>query len=161
MKLLEGYVKNRTKEASIAAVYMALFFVFRTFNVPIPFFHWSLALTPVFAAASFLSWPYTIVFSLATNYGASTPFACIAIFIGSQFIFFTSKLVGKNRAQHITLVGHATSYLAYGLILQYLGMADARIWLVMYAVPESIEWVSGYIGTQITWKYLREFGLVD
>lgn len=162
MKLLEGYVKNRTKEAALAAMLMALFFVGRTFKIQIlPFFLLDISGIIVFTAASVFSWPYTIIFSLVTLYQGSTIFMFPAFIIGTQVTFILSRLVGKKWAAHTPVFGDLTCCISNGIILHVVGILDFRAFIMISWSVILLYLITTYAGGRLIWAALRRFEIVD
>lgn len=162
MKLLKGYVKNRTKEAALAAVLLALFFVVRTYKMTIIpgvlILDFSAAV--IYSAVSILSWPYTLVFSLSTLYGGSNVFACVAFIVGSQVVFFLSKLAKEEWVSHTPVFGQV-SILVYGLLLHFTGGMNLGVFFTLFALPLTVSLFTTYFGGLMFWKIIRRFGVID
>ena len=162
MKLLQGYVENRTKEAALAAIMLALFFVTRTYKITInPAFSIDFAGAVIYSAASVLSYPYTILFSLSTLYLGSNMVVTLAFFLGSQAVFFLSRVVGEKWVPHTVGVGQLVSLPSYGLLLHFLGLMDFRVYIIGCGIPALICAITAYIGGLLFWKTFRGLGVIE
>jgi len=162
MKLLEGHVKNRTKEAALAAMFIALFFVTRTFKIQVlPFYLLDLGGIFLFTPVLILSWQYTILLSLAGLYGGSTIVSVSAWLTGTQVIFFLSKLVGKKYAVLTIIPGELVAWLTYGLALQAIGMMNLKFYIITTALPELAVLIVTTTGVWFTLNILRRFEVID
>jgi len=162
MKMLEGYVKNRTKETALAAILIALFFVVRSFKIMLtPVFGVGLGATIIFAATSILSWPYTIVFSFASSYRSATIFTGLAYLAGTQVVFFLSKAVGMKRARYVPVVGDIIAIAVYGWLISVAGLQNMWIFLVGLGIVFIIDFVVVCLGGLLFWKLFTRFGIVE
>ncbi len=161
-KYLQGYVENRTKEAALAAIMMALFFVARTYKIQVlPFFLLDLTGSFIFTSASLFSWPYTLIFSGITFYQASNPIAVVAYLVGTQTIFSLTKIFDPKWSKYLPFTGEVTGWLAYGVLLKYAGTMAFRPYLVLTAFPQLICTVTTYAGGLLIWRWLRRFGFFE
>jgi len=161
MKVLQGYVENRTKEAALATMLLALVFVSRTFKLPVPgpfFIDFTAAI--FYTAASVLSWPYTLIFSLANFYGISNVFGVLAYFIGSQVVFFLSKTLGEKWVPHVVGIGQLVSLPSYGLLMHVSGLLDFRIFILGCGIPALINTLTAYFGGLMFWRVFRGFKII-
>lgn len=162
MKLLQGYVENRTKEAALAAIMLALFFVARTFKIQVsPAFGFDFAASVIFSAASVLSWPYTVLFSLSVLYRGTTPFTVLSFFAGTQATFFLRKVVKDEWAHHTVTFGTVVAAPGYGVILHLLGLMNIRTYFIVSGIPVLLAIAATYVGGGAIWLAFRRFGIVD
>jgi len=163
VKLLEGYVENRTKEAALAGIMGTLFIIGRNFAIPIIPGVWNFTFSPitVYAAVAILSYPYTYLFPLLHLYRGSKPIGCIAYWVGTQTVFFLSKAVGKKRTPHILFMGDVTGYLAYGVLLDVTGVMDFWSFMIWLGPVFLLTLISIYFGGWIYWKAFKRAGLID
>lgn len=163
-QIFKGYVKNRTQEVALAVIFLALFFWARNFKIQFTPYYNADLLSSVFVntAASLFSWPYSVLFPLATLYGTSNPLGFLGWFAGTQVTFFLAKLVGKKWAQYTPGIGEIAGWVGYGLILQIFGMIDVRTYLIATAIPGELYQIPVvFIGAPIIWKLLRRLGVID
>jgi len=162
VKLLEGYMENRTKEAALAAIMLALFFVTRNFKIQItPIIGFGLSAIWINTAASIFSWPYTVVFSLSTLYGGSSILALPSWFVGTQITFFLSKLVRRKWAKYTPVFGEIAGTLTYVLILGYLGTINPIVFLATIAVGQVVACSVAFAGSLVIWKTIRMLGIIE
>ena len=166
-RLFSGRIKNKTKEVALAAIFMALFFVTRNFKIQVtPVFAVTLSSIWVNTAASLFSWGWTVAFPLATIYGGSTIYAFLSWFVGTQVVFFLSKIVttiSPNRTMPYVcavLIGELAGWIAYGAILGIVGLSDLRGYFISTAVGEVLYVVSAFVGSLAIWKIVRRLGIV-
>jgi len=162
MKVLQGYVENRTKEAALAAMLIALFFVTRTYKVQVVpgFAGIDFSGAVIFTAASMLSWPYIFIFTLANIYNVSNIFLLAFVFSGSQVVFFLSKSVGEKWAPHIPAFGQIGGLPLYLFLMHVTGLIDFRVYLAVCAVPLAIYISTNYVGGLLIWKVVKGFGII-
>ncbi len=98
MKILKGYVENRTKEAALATIMAALVVVFRQFQIPlVPGVVISFMGLFLYLPSVILSWPYTWLIPVVASVTAPRPlFSFIAVSIGCQAAYFSSRLLPKR-----------------------------------------------------------------
>jgi len=162
MKLLEGYVENRTQEAALAAMMLALFFVTRTFKIQIsPAFGFDFVPAVIFSASTILSWPYTVLFSLSVLYKGTTPLTVLSFFIGTQVAFFLRKAFKDEWAHHAVTIAGIISAPSYGVILHLAGMMDIRAFFAVATVSILISNIATAVGGKIFWVAFRRFNIVD
>ena len=156
-------MKNKTKEAALAAVMLALFFVVRTFKIPVVpgVFLIDLSPTFVYTAAAILSWPYTLVFALSNLYLGSNIFPALAHIVGTQVVFFLSKTVPKKWIPHIIVTGPIVSIPTYGIILHVIGWMNFQVYLMACGIPAVLIIMTTYIGGLVMWRVLRSFDVID
>lgn len=163
MKLLEGYVKNRTKEASLAAMMIALYFVTKPYKLQVVPGVMALDLsgTIILTSASIFSWPYTLVFSFMHLYMGSSPFAVISWLVATNTVFFLSKMVKKEWRQYTPIFGQITGFPAMGLVLHLAGVMNFRVYAVTMPLPILVASLGTFIGGLFVWKLLRRFNILD
>ena len=163
MKLLEGYVKNKTKEAALAALLMTLTIVSRNYRIVVVpgLFSFDISNAFHFAAASMLAWGYTVVLSLGTLYFATNLISPVAFFVAAQVIFFLSKIVGRKRAQYTGIFGEIFGFLAYGVMLHAAGMMDFRFFILTLTVPDLFYVPAAILGPIVIWRISRRLGIVE
>ncbi len=162
VKILKGYVENRTKEAALAAMFLALFLVNR--YIRIEFFLLSLNFAWAFGhtAIIILSWPYSFLFSLGSTITSSTPLkSLIATLPACQVTFFSSKLLkGKWRilsAAFGSLTGNFIS--AYYLYL--VGKVPLEIGLPISFVKACLSILPVLVLAPSIYKMLEKMGVMD
>lgn len=163
MKVLQGYVENRTKEAALAAILLALYFVTKNTKIQVtPILGLDFSGAIILTSASILSWPYTILFSLLPLYLGSSPiFNIISFFVGTQTVFFLSKMVKKEWSQYTPILGQVTGFPTFGLLLHTTGMMDFRVFMVVQAIPILICCLTTFFGGLVIWKSLGRFNIFD
>lgn len=154
-------MKNRTKEAALAAMMVTLFFVSRTFSIPVGGFLLDFSGAIIFTAASVLSWPYTLIFSLSTIYRGSNIFGVIFWFTGTQSVFLLTKLLNKKWSPHIPVFGQPGGVFFYAYAMQIAGFMDALVFFASYGIPLLISCVTTYFGGLLIWGVLRRFEVID
>ena len=159
-KILRGYVENRTKETALAAMMLALFFVSRTFTIPLGLVTIDFSGAIIMSAASALSWPFTIVFSLATFYLGSNVFGTMAFLVGTQIAFFTAKSVRRSLVPHTPGVGTLAGMLTYGLLLHSSGIMSFSVYVIALSIPIVFACVSTYLGGLLFWRAFKYIGFV-
>ena len=155
-------MENRTKEAALAAMMLALFFVTRTYKIQlIPgAFLIDFSGAVIYSAASLLSWPYIFVFAFSTFYLGSNLFSGVAMFFGCQAVFFISKSVSEIRRQYTVVSGQIVGYPVYGLLMHFTGLIDFKTFLVVGAVPILVNSITTTVGGLLIWGVLRRFEIV-
>jgi len=103
MKIFKGYVGSRTKEAALAAVLGAMFFVLRTIKIPLfpPLVMLEFAQITYSVAILVLSYPYVLVFVLFLAMTSTAPITIIAGFLGLSTSYFIAKAIGIKWAKHL------------------------------------------------------------
>ncbi len=95
MKLLEGFVKNSTKEVVLTAVLCALFLVTRQFKVTIASgVHLRISIIFFYLAATIVSWKYSLVLPFVaffTSTSVNPMKALVGITVGIQIVYFLSR----------------------------------------------------------------------
>lgn len=159
--LLSGYIPNRTKEAVLASIMLALFFVARTYKIQVipGLFLFDFSFIFMYTSASLFSWPYTLLFSMSSVYLASIPLlGGFCNFLGIQAVYFISRKVGLSYG---LVLGHLTGLSSYGVALHLLGLMDFRVYLLACGVPALICVLSTYVGGRVIWSVLRRLGAVE
>lgn len=159
--ILSGYIKNRTKEATLAALMLALFFVARNFSVQVhPLLRIDFTAPILFTAAAIFSWPYTIVFAVSTLY-LGTGFSVVAWLFGNQTMYFLSRLVGKKYAVHMLIPADVASWLGYGLALWATSVMNPSQYISISIIPEIICAIMTYTSGLLIWGIFRKLGIIE
>jgi len=162
LNILKGRIENKTKEAALAAMFIALFIVTKTFRIQVTsVFALDFAGAILYTASTVVSWPYTLVFTLATLYQGSTIFAILAWFPGLQAAFFISKIVDRKWVKHIPVLGLLVSLPFAAATLHFGGIMDFRVWIAVCSVPSLFTCITVYIGGRLIWRVLEIFQVIE
>lgn len=162
-RLLSGRIENKTKEAALAATLLTLFFLVRSFKIPLVpgVFLLDFSGAVIYTAALIFSWPYTLIFSLSNVYLGSNLFGILGWFVGTQTVFFLSKIVNRKLVPHIMVSGAVAGPISYGLVMHAAGMMDFRVYLATCTIPALLHALATYVGGMVLWAALRRFEIVE
>jgi len=169
VKLLEGYVKNRTKEAALAAVLFALAIVARYLVIPlfIPPIH-GLSCSVIFYTISVLvlSYPYILILSFLLSMTSNSSFLVFPVFVVSFTIFFfLSKLMGLKRVKYYTFFSSPLNSLVYLTINPLIGSPLGPLCWQTHLIPlmtlSSAQGVLAVIVVPYIIKIMEKFSIIE
>jgi len=163
-QILRGRIEKGSQEVALAAIMLALFFVFRTCRVVVipGVLMVDLSAIPIYTAATFLSWYYTPLFAVSTLYGGSNPLPVFTWFFGMQVVFFTSKIVPEKWVPYLPALGNISSAPVYAVLLHVSGLMPLSIYLVTgFPVALTFYSATAFLGGLAIWKTLRRLGVLE
>lgn len=162
MKLLEGYVKNRTREAALAAVFGALFLIVRTIRVPIlpPLIIVDFSICFWSSAVLFLSYFYLWVFALLMSITSTLPPSIIGTLVGMHIIYFLNKLIGR-KGIYLCFFASIFNGIANTFILNYLKIINLWPIFPTLMVKMIIQGIGAVILVPIIFNFLERFNVIE
>lgn len=162
-KILQGRVENRTKEVALAAMMLALFFLVRSFKIPLtPVLGVDFSGAVILTAPLIFSWPYTLVFPLASLYNSAHPLCIVGWLVGTQTVFFLSRTKRKKWIPHgPLLLGAVVAPLGTGVAMHATGVMNFYVYLTVIAIPVVLYLIATYVGGIVIWTVLRRLKVVE
>lgn len=111
MKILQGYVGNRTKEITLAAVFAAFYVITRQIKIDV-FPTVSIRICGVFAyiPAMFLPWMFTWIVPFIVSFTSVEPVGSFfALSVGVQVAYFSSRLLKRYNVLSLLFATYAAN----------------------------------------------------
>jgi len=156
MKLLEGYVENRTKEIALAAIFAALFFVTRQIKIDI-FPTVSIRICAIFAyvPVMFLSWQYTWIVPIIAAFTSPEPVgSTIGLSAAIQVSYFSSRLLKKYRTISVILSSFTANLTAL-FIRASMGLFPFHVALPLYLFKATTLSLTAIVLVPPIWRILE------
>jgi len=153
MKILKGYVENRTREVALAAMLGALALVARKITIPIAPFG-GIECSIIFWATIVLVLSYPYVWWVAAIIGLTSGFGILTVpgtLIGQTVFYFLVKFAGIKRGKYLSFFGTTFTVIFSCPILAYIGVWPPGVF--MPAVIKSF--VQGLIAIIMVPPFLR------
>ena len=159
MKLLEGYMENRTKEMALAAILLALTYIGRFIVIPlfIPPIH-GLECTVIFWTTGILllSYPYVWLFVFMMSITSSIGLVAMPMFAVYYNLFFIlSRIMGLKRARYACLVGQMSTGVIGAFMFDIMGFASWRIIIIPGMIKVTSQAVLAFFTVPIILKSLN------
>lgn len=161
MKLLEGYVKNRTKEIALTAIFTSLYVATRQFTIvifptvfirPCGFF----AYMPV----TFLPWTYTWVVPVIVAFTSEEPVGSFfALLAGVQVAYFSSRLLGKHKMLSLLLATYVANFVAV-YVRSLMGLIPFFLGVFMGLFKATTTAIACLILAPPVWRLLENMGII-
>jgi len=165
VKLLEGYVENRTKEAALAAVLAALLVVFRPIQIlVVPGVVISFLGLFLYLPSILFSWSYTWLIPVVAAVTAPRPvFSFIAVSIGCQVAYFSSRLVPRRGFFKVLpfVLGAYIANIVGVIIYHYAGILHYNIGFPLLMVKGTVSALVAVLLAPPVFKVLEVIGVVN
>jgi len=164
VKLLEGYVKNRTLEFTLAAMFGALVLISRQIALPI-FIPPLKGLDPsgIFYSSMLLvlSYPYIWLFSGILAFTSVMPlpaFPCWAI--GFHIFYFLSRLIGLRWARYFSFFSSPINGIVTLIIFGWLKIFPFNVFFIPVMTKTLSQGVLAFMLVPLIIKLLEKFGVI-
>lgn len=168
MKLLEGYVENRTKEAALAAILAALTVVGRSISIPIfipPLHGLDVAIAFWSLAVIVLSYPYVFLIAFMMTLTSSLALIIFPGYVISlSILYFINRAIGFKRAKYFSFFASIINMIVW---LTFWGplvapeLSVIKILLVPMSIKSVAQGMVAVILVPILLKTLEVFSFVD
>ncbi len=165
MRLLEGYVKGRTKEVSLAAMLGALILIGRYITLPIfiPPLH-GLEPSVVFYSSAILvlSYPYVWLLSFTMALTSNLPLPAFPTWlIGFHIFYFLSRLMGLRRARYFSFFCSPIVGIILLIEFGWLGILPFEVFFVPIMVKTFAQGILAVLVVPLIIRVLEEFSVIE